>query len=113
MEIRQWLFDRIETLRKKAGYSSRSLSLAIDHNAEYLYKVKTGKLFLSIIDLEKIVKLCGSSLEELFYERFERYKIDKEIIAKATAIDPNGSDALMALFTVLYDERKTKNEGVN
>ena len=112
MDVRNWLFDRITVLRENAGLSARALSIAIDHQEDYLSKVKRGKLSLSVVDLEKIAKICGSSLEELFYEKFERYKIDKEIIRKATAIDPKGSDALVALFTVLYDEQERNKKEV-
>jgi len=109
MDVRQWLFNRITILRENAGYSARALSLAIDRQEDYLYKVKVGKLFPSVVDLEKIAKLCGSSLEELFYEKFERYQLDKQILEKAAAIDNSkkGSDALMAFFAAMYEEKKS------
>ena len=107
MDIRLWLFDRVNELQEKAGYSARSLSIAIGRHYDFISKVKTGKAHFSIIDLDKVTRLCNSSLEELFYERFERYKVDKEILQKVSAVDTSeSSNALLALFAVLYEERK-------
>ena len=113
MRARQWLLDRIVILMENSGYSARSLSIAIDRNPDYIYKVKAGKLFFSVADLEKITELCGSSLEELFYEKYERYKIDKKILEKIATVDSKVSDALTTLLAVLYEEQKIEKKDSN
>jgi len=115
MDIRQQLFDRITVLREKAGYSAMSLRWSSDHQEDYLYKVKVGKVSLSVVDLEKIAKLCGSSLEELFYEKFEKYNVEKKIIDRVRELDKKGSDAVMSLLAVIFEGKRLleerKNEG--
>ena len=59
---------RIKELRQHSGLSQEKFSLSIGMDRTYFASVESGKRNVSIINLEKIVKGLGVSLESFFMD---------------------------------------------
>lgn len=57
---------RIKELRKKLGLSQEKLANNCELDRTYIASVENGKRNISIVNLEKIVKALGVSLEKFF-----------------------------------------------
>lgn len=64
--IKQKLGKRIRNSRNEIGLSQEMFSNEIGMDRTYLASVELGKRNISIINIEKIAKGLGLSLEELF-----------------------------------------------
>ena len=58
--------ERIKQIRTSMGISQEKFALSIDMDRTYYASVEKGKRNISIINLEKIAKGFGITLEELF-----------------------------------------------
>ena len=58
--------ERLKQLRASRGVSQEKFALSIDMDRTYYASVEKGKRNISIINLEKIAKGYGITLEELF-----------------------------------------------
>ena len=110
--MRQMVISRLIVLRKKMGYSARELSAKINRAENYIARIESGNHFPPIEDIECILKTCNSSFEELFYEDFDSYSIDKEILKKLKDIKPEGKKALITLLVYMYQNEKGKIQAV-
>ncbi len=64
--ITQKIGRRIRELRIKANFSQEKLAIEIDMDRSYLASVEAGRRNIAIVNLEKIAKGLGITLEELF-----------------------------------------------
>jgi len=113
MHIRERLLERLIALRKRAGLSARSLSLRIGRGEYYMSRIENGNYAPSIEDLERIAEACDSSLQELFSEQFESYKIDTEIIEMLQRLSGKEKDAVMSVLIALYNKNKIEDAIIN
>ncbi len=60
--------ERIKQLRLDKGISQEKFAISIDMDRTYYASVENGKRNISIVNIEKIAKGLGVSLEELFRE---------------------------------------------
>lgn len=58
--------DRIKQIRLSRGISQEKFALSIEMDRTYYASVENGKRNISIVNIEKIAKGLGISLEELF-----------------------------------------------
>lgn len=58
--------QRIRELRTLQGISQEKFALSIDMDRTYYASVESGRRNISLINIEKIAKGLGVSLEELF-----------------------------------------------
>lgn len=58
--------QRIRELRAQQGISQERFALSIDMDRTYYASVESGRRNISLINIEKIAKGLGISLEELF-----------------------------------------------
>lgn len=58
--------EKIKQLRLSKGISQEKFSLSIDMDRTYYASVENGKRNISIVNIEKIAKGLGITLEELF-----------------------------------------------
>lgn len=101
------LLARLIGLRKRANLSCKELSELIQRQDNYISRVEKGRYPIPPAeDLERIARACGSSMEELFYETFESYYDDKEILEKFKKITPKGRDAIIALMVTMYENEE-------
>lgn len=66
MEIKAKIGNRIKEIRKKISMSQKELSYSADLDRSYIASVENGQRNISIVNLEKIAKALGVSLNELF-----------------------------------------------
>ena len=64
--IQKLLGERIQTFRKKIGYSQEKFALHINMDRTYFASVEAGKRNISIQNLKKIADGLDVSLSELF-----------------------------------------------
>lgn len=102
--MRKEILERLVLLRKRAGFSARELSLKINRQEGYIGKVECGNHFPPVEDLESILKACNSSFEELFYEDFNSYWLDKDIIRKLKDVTPEGKNAIITLLVLMHQQ---------
>lgn len=60
--------ERIKQIRLERGISQEKFALSIEMDRTYYASVESGKRNISIVNIEKIAKGLGVSLEELFKE---------------------------------------------
>lgn len=60
------LGQRIKEIRISKGISQEKFALSIDMDRTYYASVESGKRNISLINIEKIAKGLGLTLEELF-----------------------------------------------
>lgn len=58
--------ERIKQIRQSKGISQEKFALSIDMDRTYYASVENGKRNISIVNIEKIAKGLGISLDELF-----------------------------------------------
>ena len=66
--IQQQLGQRIQELRKNAGYSQEKFALLIGMDSSYFASVEAGKRNISIVNIKKIADGLNVSLGFLFRE---------------------------------------------
>ncbi|MCL2756330.1 MAG: helix-turn-helix domain-containing protein [Firmicutes bacterium] len=110
MHIRERLLERLITLRKRAGLSARNLSFKIGRSEYYISRIESGKYNPSIHDLEKIVEACDSSLQELFSEQFDSYRVDRDIIDKLHGLSTKEKDAVLSLLVLVFKRKEDEED---
>lgn len=66
MDIKTKIGKRIKELRNQKKYSQEELAAKADIDRTYINSVENGKRNVSIINIEKIIKALGSSLQDFF-----------------------------------------------
>ena len=64
--IQELVGKRIREVRKEKGFSQEELAGRADLDRTYMTSVECGRRNISIINLHKIAKALGVTLEELF-----------------------------------------------
>ena len=75
----QEVLTRIGIIRNKANLSARELSLRIGMSAQYISKIESRQIVLTIEKLFDILTVCECSPEKFFASNFEEYEEDKEL----------------------------------
>ncbi|MBQ3494563.1 MAG: helix-turn-helix transcriptional regulator [Clostridia bacterium] len=97
MDIKQTIL-RISKLRLRSKYSARELSQMIDKSDNYINRLENSNFNIPLKTLYDILEACECSAEEFFYENFEDYKEDKEIIELLKKVDKNKKQAIISLL---------------
>jgi len=93
--------ERLKVLRKRSGLSARKASVAIGCGEGYVSKIEREDHFPSMACLQAMLEAYNSSLEELYYENFETYNLDKQIFDLLKIINPNRKTRLITLLTIM------------
>ena len=64
--IQELVGKRIREVRKEKGFSQEELAARADLDRTYMTSVECGRRNISIVNLHKIAKALGVTLEELF-----------------------------------------------
>ena len=64
--IQKIVGQRIREIRKEKGYSQEELASRADLDRTYMTSVECGRRNISVVNLHKIAKALGVTLEELF-----------------------------------------------
>lgn len=90
---------RIGILRNRAHFSARALSLEIGKNSGYINRLETQKDFVPTVTvLLDIIKVCGSTPEEFFYEDMFAYETDRKTLAFLKTLSETQKNAIMNLY---------------
>ena len=93
------IIERVGYFRTKAKLSQKALSIDIDMNIGYINRLECKKDFLPSVEvLLKIIKACGITVEEFFYDDYQNYEQDKEILAKLKDLPRDKREALLNLL---------------
>ena len=93
------IIERIGYFRNKAKLSQKALSIDIDMNIGYINRLECKKDFLPSVEvLLNIIKACGITEEEFFYEDMHNYESDKEILKKLKELPTDKREALLRLL---------------
>lgn len=93
------IIERVGYFRTKANLSQKALSVDIGMNIGYINRLECKKDFLPSVEvLLKIIEVCGVSVEEFFYEDFENYEQDKQILNKLKDLSRDKREALLNLL---------------
>lgn len=93
------IIERVGYFRNRAKLSQKALSIDIDMNVGYINRLECKKDFVPSVEvLLKIIEACGTTAEEFFYDDYQNYEQDKEIIAKLKDLSRDKRDALLNLL---------------
>lgn len=93
------IIERVGYFRTKARLSQKALSIDIGMNVGYINRLECKKDFLPSVEvLLKIIEVCGVTAEEFFYEDFEHYEQDKQILGKLKGLSRDKREALLNLL---------------
>jgi transcriptional regulator with XRE-family HTH domain len=66
VEIKSKLGQRIRLLREAQGLSQKNFAYASDLDRSYIASVENGQRNISIVNIDKIVKALGISIQDFF-----------------------------------------------
>lgn len=93
------IIERVGYFRTKAGLTQKALSIGIDMNIGYINRLESKRDFLPSLEvLLKIIEECGITPEEFFYEDYENYGKDKEILKILSPLSPKKLEAILLLL---------------
>ena len=78
MEIKE-ILTRIGFARNTANLSARELSLRIGMSPQYVAKLESGQIVLTVEKLLQILEVCNFSIERFFSNNPTTYNIDNEL----------------------------------
>jgi len=108
---KELILERLVLLRKRANLSCKELSEKINRQETYISRVEKGKYPIPPAeDLERIANACGSSMEELFYEDFDKYSEDKAVREQLKELTGDSKSAVIGLLVLLHKQSKELNK---
>lgn len=66
MDIKVKIGKHIKSLRNEKGLTQEKLSYESDIDKTYISEVENGKRNISVINLEKLITILGSTVKEFF-----------------------------------------------
>ena len=109
--MRANVVERLVALRKRSKKTATEVSLAVGHSRHYISRVENGLIFpRSLDDLEKILKVYDSNLEELFYSEFKEYNFEQEMLEKFRCMSKKSKDVIMSFIYLVYENSKEEGQ---
>lgn len=98
-KIIEEIIERIAKIRVSENLSQRELSLRIGKNAGYIHMLESSKSFAPTLDtLLDILDVFEMSVNRFFYEPYEDYKTDSEIIRLLKTTNAKKKEAILTLL---------------
>lgn len=92
------IIERLSLIRTKKNLSSRELGRILGNSDTYFYKVEDKSIILNLPKFLEILETLEIGTEEFFYEDFENYEKDKEMLKFIKSLSKEEFDALVTLF---------------
>ena len=92
------IIERLSLIRTKNNLSAREFGLMIGNSDTYFYKVEGKSIILNVPKLLEILDALQVSTEEFFYDDFENYKRDNEILSLTKNLTKDELQALILLL---------------
>jgi transcriptional regulator with XRE-family HTH domain len=103
--VRKQIVGRLVALRKKSGHTAKEISSRLKKNKYYISKMENGVFFPTLRELENVLAQYNSTLEELFYDEFEKFHFEKELIEKLRKIGEHQRDIILGVLTLAFETR--------
>lgn len=78
MDVKE-ILNRIGYVRNTAKLSARELSLRMGMSPQYVAKLESGKIVLTVEKLLQILEICDFPVERFFSSNIAEYNVDKEL----------------------------------
>lgn len=92
------IVERLSLIRTRKNLSSRELGLMLGNSDTYFYKVEDGSIVLNVPKLCEILEALEVDTEEFFYDDFDDYKKDKELLRITKSLSKEELEALILLL---------------
>lgn len=92
------IVERLSLIRTRKNLSSRELGLMLGNSDTYFYKVEDGSIVLNVPKLCEILEALEVDTEEFFYDDFDDYKKDKELLGITKSLSKEELEALILLL---------------
>lgn len=92
------IVERLSLIRTRKNLSSRELGLMLGNSDTYFYKVEDGSIVLNVPKLCEILEALEVDTEEFFYDDFDNYKKDKELLGITKSLSKEELEALILLL---------------
>ena len=79
MDYKQ-IIERLSLIRTRKNLSSREFGRMLGNSDTYFYKVEDGSIIINLPKFIEILETLQIDTEEFFYDDFDNYKKDKEIL---------------------------------
>ena len=97
MDYKQ-IIERLSLIRARKNLSSREFGRMLGNSNTYFYKVEDGSIILSLPKLMEMLEALEIKTEEFFYNDFDNYKKDKEILEITKSLSTEELEALILLL---------------
>ena len=97
MDYKQ-IIERLSLIRTRKNLSSREFGKIIGNSDTYFYKVEDGSIIINLPKFIDMLEALEISTEEFFYEDFDNYKKDKEILNITKSLSKEELEALILLL---------------
>ncbi len=97
MDYKQ-IVERLSLIRTRKNLSSREFGRMLGNSDTYFYKVEDGSIILNMPKFCEILEALEIETEEFFYEDFDNYKRDKEILEITKSLSKEELEALILLL---------------
>jgi len=110
--MRKDILERLVALRKKAGLTAHDVSLQLGRTRYYISRMENGVFFPPFHELDQILGIYNSSMEELFYKEFDEFRFETDMMEKFRCLGKQGKDAVLMILFLAYEnlEKEKKNK---
>lgn len=74
------IINRLSSLRIKAGYSMREISLMLGYNSQFMKTIENQRIELKVRTLIDFCEIIGITIEDFFRQNYISNAQDKELI---------------------------------
>ena len=78
MDINE-ILHRVGYVRNKANLSARELSLRMGMSQQYVSKLESGQIVLTVEKLLQILEICDFPIERFFSKDIDGYQLNNEL----------------------------------
>ena len=92
------IIERLSLLRTRKNLSSREFGNMLGNSDTYFYKIEDNSIIFNLPKFLEILEALEIGTEEFFYDDFDNYKKDKEILGLTKSLSQEEFDALITLL---------------
>jgi transcriptional regulator with XRE-family HTH domain len=103
--MREKILSRLVALRRGANLSAKEVSARLNKNSSYISRMESSIFFPPMKELEMILEMYDSSLEELFCDEFTQFRFEKGLIEKFRKISRGQKNVVLGMLALAYENR--------
>ena len=100
MDYKQ-IIERLSLIRTRKNLSSREFGQMLGNSDTYFYKIEDKSIILNVPKLLEVLETLEIDTEEFFYEDFENYKEQKELIENYKKLSNENKETIKNLINKL------------